>query len=340
MSASTSPAGRSTPVTRRAFLRAAAAGVSVLGVAAHGFSAESRASAWPPPEPATPKLTMLNGMGGSDFEVCARRHVKLGLEWLDLKDGLFGQTINDLSLANAERVARVAQAHRLGVFCFSGAIGSSNLEEGEARFRARHLQTVEHTIALAAILRPLRIRLISPILRPFPADGKAMDAVERRHPWVFDVFREMIDRLVAAKQRVLIENETPDVIFNSTDGIVRFFARLERNDRVRYTWDVQNLWQMGVFPTMDVYHALKPLIGCIHLKGGRTEGAGRELVHASALEDASWPVAEIVGAAVRDGVAPFLSLNPSHGQKPAGWSFWETTKRDADFLRRTVAATL
>jgi sugar phosphate isomerase/epimerase len=283
---------------------------------------------------------MLNGMAGADFELCARRHVELGLAWLDLKDGIFGETINDLSLANAQRVAEIAQAHQLGVFCFSTSIGFTNLEEGEAKFRARHLPTVEHVIALAAILRPLRIRLISPTLKPFPVDGKTVDVVERRHPWVFDVYREMIDRLVAAKQRVLLENETPDVIFNSPEAIVRFFARLDRNDRVRYTWDAQNLWQMGVFPTMEVYRTLKPLIGCIHLKGGRTDGTGRELVHASALEDASWPVAEIVNAALRDGVAPFLSLNPSHGKRPAGWSGWDVTKRDAAFLRRAVSSTL
>ena len=283
---------------------------------------------------------MLNGMAGSDFEVCCRRHVELGLKWLDLKDSLWGQTINNLSLENARRAADLARAHGLGVACFSTALCSSYLAEGEEGFRTRHLRTLDHVLKLAEILRPERIRLIAAMLKPFPEDGQAMALVEREYAWVFNVYRDMIDRMVAAGQRVLIENETPDSIFNRPEGIVRFFRVLDRAEKVRYTWDVQNLWQMGVFPTMEVYRTLQPLIGCIHLKGGRADGEGRTLVHASALEDASWPVAEIMRAAVADGVAPVICLNPSHGKQPPGWKLWETTQRDVAFLRRTLRADL
>jgi len=281
---------------------------------------------------------MLNGMAGSDFEQVCRRHVELGLKWLDLKDGLWGQNINNLSLANAERAAAIAQQHGLGVFCFSTQLCHSNLADGEAAFRAKHLPTLAHVLKLAAILRPQRIRLISATLKPFPAAANVMDLVERQHAWVFDVYREMIDRLVAAGQTVLLENETPDVIFNHPDGIVRFFARLDRATQVRFTWDAQNLWQMGVFPTLDVYRTLRPLIGCLHLKGGRTESDSRALVHASSLEDASWPVAAIVRAAAADGVAPFICINPSHGKQPPGWKGWDVAQRDIAFLKKILGS--
>jgi hypothetical protein len=89
---------------------------------------------------------------------------------------------------------------------------------------------------------------------------------------------------------------------------------------------------------MEVYRTLRPLIGCVHLKGGRTEGNGRALVHASALEDASWAVADIMRAVVADGVSPIICLNPSHGKTPPGWKLADITQRDIAFLRRTVGA--
>ena len=154
------------------------------------------------------------------------------------------------------------------------------------------------------------------------------------------MYRNFVDRIAASGRRVLIENETGNVIFNSPEGILRFFERLERPGKVHYTWDVQNLWQTGTFPTLEVYRQLQPIIGCLHLKGGRTDGDGRKLVHASSLEDASWPVVEIVRAAVADGVAPFLCLNPSHGEKPPGFKLWEITQRDVAFLRKNISSDL
>jgi hypothetical protein len=98
---------------------------------------------------------------------------------------------------------------------------------------------------------------------------------------------------------------------------------------------VQNLWQNGTFPTLEVYHQLRPLMGALHLKGGRADEAGN-LLWVAPLEEASWPVLEIVRAVIADGVAPFICLNPSHGQRPAGYDDWQVAQRDIEFLRRHV----
>lgn len=287
------------------------------------------------------KLTMLSAMAGSDFEVACRRHAELGLQWLDLKDGLWGETINRISLENARRASAIARDHGLRVFCFSTALCESELNVGEAAFRARHLPTLGHVLRVADILEPTHIRLIGARLRPFPTNESTLDVVERDHPWTIGVYREMVDSIAASGRRVLIENETGNVILNHPDSILRFFELLDRSGQARYTWDVQNLWQTGVFPTMDVYRQLRPVIGCLHLKGGRAEEDGRTLVYASSLEDASWPVVDLVGSAVREGVAPFLCLNPSHGQRPPGYpGLWETTRSDVAFLRKHISADL
>ncbi len=283
---------------------------------------------------------MLSSMAGGDFEQACRRHAGLGLRWLDIKDGLWRENINLVSLDNARRAADVARAHGLRVFCFSTALCETELNVGAAAFRARHLPTLDHVLRVADILQPGHIRLISARLKPFPVGESPIAVVEREHPWAFDVYREMMDRITGSGRRALIENETGNVIFNRPEGILRFFERLERPDKVHYAWDVQNLWQTGVVPTLEVYRQLNPVIGCLHLKGGRTEGDGQNLVYASSLEDASWPVADIVGAAVADGVAPFLRLNPSHGKKPPGYDGGQVTQSDIAFLRQKISADL
>lgn len=93
------------------------------------------------------QLTMLNSMAGPDFELAARRHVALGMQWLDLKDALWGQTINDISLESAQRVAKIAAQYRLGVFSLSTAICGSNIAEGETAFRKRHGAALGHVLA-------------------------------------------------------------------------------------------------------------------------------------------------------------------------------------------------
>jgi hypothetical protein len=91
---------------------------------------------------------------------------------------------------------------------------------------------------------------------------------------------------------------------------------------------------MGTFPSVEVYGQLRPLIRQVHLKGGMSETAGGPLRWRSALEDASWPVKEIVAAVLADGVSPILCLNPSHGQAKDGYEYDDVTQRDIEFLRR------
>lgn len=303
-------------------------------LAAAGLAAAGSGHAQP-----ASRLTLLSGMAGRDIAAGIRRQAEAGLRWLDLKDELFGQNIDTLRLEDARRVAAIARDHGMGIASLSTALCATNIGEGQAAFTQRHQATLDHVLRVAEVLQPRSIRLLSAVLKPFPGNADVMDVVERDHSWVFGAYAGLVDRITAAGCQALIENEPSSMILTRPEGILRFFERLDR-PRARYTWDVQNLWEVGVFPTLDVYRQLKPVIGCIHLKGGRTEAGGRELVHASALEDASWPVLDIVRAAAADGVAPFFCLNPSHGRKPPGFDIWDVALRDIAFLRRHVNAAL
>lgn len=113
------------------------------------------------------------------------------------------------------------------------------------------------------------------------------------------------------------------------------FRNLNRGDRARFTYDVQNLWEMGTAPTLAVYHALQPVIGYLHVKGGRA-GPDGGFAWRSPLRTASWPVAQIVRAAIADGVSPCICLNPSHGAVAPCDVFEDYTMQDLAQLHQIM----
>ena len=161
-----------------------------------------------------------------------------------------------------------------------------------------------------------------------------MARLQREFPWVMGVYRDWGDEIAASGFGILIENETRGCLLGSVADVQSFFAILDR-PAARYTWDVQNLWQSGTFPSLEVYRQLQPLIGAVHLKGGRRDD-DQTLKWAAPLDEASWPVLEIVRAIIADGVAAFICLNPSHGHKPPGWNDWEVAQREVAWLRREI----
>lgn len=267
----------------------------------------------------TTQVTLLSTMAGPDFPEALRKQSALGLTLLDLKDGLWGQRIEEIDEATAWRASSLIEAEGLAVDCLSSSIGCISFKEGmtEATFRAACEPLVENIARTAVILRPRMVRLLLPAHLPRATGESAFAAMQRTAPWVVTVYRGWIDRLAATGAVPVLENEAHGCLFATPADIAAFFSALD-HPAARYIWDVQNLWQMGVFPSLDAYAQLKPYIASLHLKGGRADTPGGPLVTAAALEDASWPVLEVVRAVLADGVVAVICLNPSHGAKPAG----------------------
>ena len=107
------------------------------------------------------QLTVLNAMADPDIRVSVRKHAAWNLRWLDLKDGIFGKSVADLGDDEARDVRELAEAAGLGVQCLSTVLFDGDIESGPEAFRAAHLQPIGRVIALAGILRPVRIRLLA-----------------------------------------------------------------------------------------------------------------------------------------------------------------------------------
>ncbi len=284
-----------------------------------------------------PRLTMLNGMADGDIARAIERLAGWGVRDLDLKDAIFGRRVADLDDAQANRVAALAAARGMAIHCLSTHLFNDAIEAGEAHFRAHHLAPLRRVVAVARILRPRLVRLLSARSSAPHRAGNAVEALDATQPWLMPLYGEAVDELAAAGLQVTIENEIDGCLMSGPDEVVAFFDRLGRRDRCSYTWDVQNLWQQGGEPpSLATYRRLQPLIGYLHLKGGQRDEASPRLRWCTALADASWPVAEVVRAAASDGVSPVICLNPSHGERKPGYDDTDLARRDLEFVRRVL----
>ena len=281
------------------------------------------------------KLTILNSMAGRDFERALDGHLEWGLEMVDLKDAIFGKGVLGLTDEEAGRAAGLISERGLSVHCLSTGLFFADVEAGEAAFKS-HLEKVGRAVEIGRILQPRMIRLLAARTSRRTEVEDSIEHIRSNHPWLVPMYAEAVDRLHEAGFRPTIENEVNNCIFSTPQEIIDFFAALDRYGKACFTWDVQNLWQMGTLPTIDVYEELKGLIGYLHLKGGRKDESGDELRWKSSLEDASWPVVETVRRAVADGVSPVICLNPSHGELKDGYDYDDIVKRDIEFLRREL----
>lgn len=320
----------------------------------------------------TVALTLLNSMAAPSIEESLDRQGQWGIRHLDLKDRIFGKGVAELSDEEAASLASLVDTRGMTVYCLSTQIFHLDIEDGRAAFD-RDLQTASRVLEIARLLRPHFIRLLSARTSRRAEFDNSVDYIADRRPWLFDYYRRAVDVFASASFMVTIENEVGDDIFATPQEISDFFRELDRGEVACFTFDVQNLWQSGTYPSVEVYEALRPLIGYFHLKGGIAaeapadtpgEGSaagaagiaadigpagdtgstsragpagGPPLEYRSSLADASWPVKEITGRVVADRISPVICLNPSHGESKPGYDYEGVVKRDIRYLRETFA---
>ena len=279
-------------------------------------------------------FTMLNSMAHRDFETALDRHADWGLKHLDLKGGILGEDVVSLSSEQATQAKDMIESRGLSVYCMSTTLFDEFVEVGEDAFVVNHLDLVDRAIENANILQPHFVRLLAAKTRRRSEIVDSVSYLEKELGWLLGLYREAIEKISDAGFRVTIENECHDCLFANTGEIRGFFDRLDCGEKVSLTWDVQNLWQMGIFPTLAVYEDLKPWISYYHVKGGMAESTGGSLKWRSSLEDASWPVEQITRRVIEDGVSPVICLNGSHGERKADYDYENVTERDLIYMKR------
>jgi len=282
---------------------------------------------------------MLNSMAGPDFPVALDRHVALGLRLVDLKDGLWGQRVENLSDEQTVRAAALLAERRLEVHCLSTTLGWADANLGEKAWRAGQEKVLERVLRVAAILRPRYVRVLA--VRIGTAEkpvrwsyGQTVAA----HPWLPTAYAELVRRIQAAGFAACVENEAKHCALAAPEDVIAFFAALRplvSGGTCDYVWDVQNMWQMGSYPSLAGYQTLRPWLRLLHLKGGRADARG-VLSEACGLRAASWPVLPILEEVRRDGAVSVICLNPSHGKRGPDYDIWRVVQDDIAFLRESL----
>lgn len=279
-------------------------------------------------------LTMLSSMADQNFQQALRLHVEWDIAWLDLRDAIYGKRLVHLTREEAEQAKEAIEAASLPVHCFSTAIFLEDIDHGEAAMRTQ-LAQLDAILPLAQLLQPKLIRVLAAGLGAREDGASSVETIADRYPWVIRLYREAVDRITDAGFIPTIENEAKGCFLRDPQEFHDFFDLLDRR-QAALTWDVQNHWANGVFPSVDVYETLKPLIRYVHAKGGRG-GPSRQLEYNVALDEADWPVLEIIQKVVDDEISPVICLNPpQHGRDLPGYDYASVPKRDLDFLRRAI----
>jgi sugar phosphate isomerase/epimerase len=283
------------------------------------------------------QITILNDIIHSDLDASLDIQKSWGIQIVDLRSGIFGKNFMQLTDVEAQSAVQATQDRGMSVYCLSSGLFFDDIEKGEAYFRETHLNKVGRLIELGYIFQPSVIRLLSATSSKRVDFTDSFEYLQKQHSWVIPIYREAIDLIAEAGFMVTLENEVKENLFTTPEEIVRFFQALDRSDRCTFTFDVQNLWLMGTFPTMEVYRQLAPLIGYYHLKGGLVDETGVKLKFKSSLADASWPVAEMTRALVSDGRCGAICLNPSHGEDKPGYDDMEINRQNVEFLKSLLA---
>lgn len=280
------------------------------------------------------KLTILNDIVSADLDQSLRIQRSWNIEIADLR-GIYGKPILELSDEEARRAADAISSTDMSTYCLSFGLFYGDVEHGEKHFRNEYLAKVPRVIELARIFGPRVVRLLSAFSSKRTDFQHSVEYVRERHPWLFPVYREAVDQIVDAGFRPTMENEVRGNLLTNPEEIIDFFGELDCPGRLSFTYDVQNLWLMGTFPSVEVYRKLAHLTDYVHLKGGRTrtEGQGQTLYWQSSLEEASWPVADIMREVLQDGRCEAVCLNPSHGQTPEGYDASAVHASNVAFLR-------
>ncbi len=274
-------------------------------------------------------------MAGEEFPAALDRHLEWGIHDLDLRDGIYGHWLKSLPVEDAKVAAREIQARDLSVFCLSSSVFFGALEDGQEAFTVEHERRLAQILPLIDVFQPDLVRVIAPQLKTRPDDETAVDRVVADYPWVFDLFRDAVERITAAGARATIENEAWKCILSRPREFTQFFSELDLGQAVNLTWDVQNQWATGVFPSVAMLDEVEPLVAYYHVKGGQHVGESRKLRWNVALEDATWPVTEITREVVSRGVSPVICLNPAqHGEDKPGYDYSGIVERDIAFMRK------
>lgn len=282
------------------------------------------------------KIAMLNHMPSRDFVKSLDLQREWKIHYLDLKEHIFGKELLSLRDDEAKAVAELVSERDMEVYCFSTTLFFEEIEKGEGVFQKEHLEKLDRIIELARIINPKVIRIMAARTAKRSRIINTVPYISESFPWLIPMYRRAVERINAGGYTATIENDANGCIWSRPEEITGFFNALDCAGRVFLTFDIQNLWQMGTYPTMEVFDILEDITGYFHLKGSLPEISGGDTVYACSLEDCRWDVIGITRKALLGKSKSYICLNPVKGKRLEGLCYEDIARADLDYLRNQI----
>jgi len=176
------------------------------------------------------ELTVLSAMAGWDFDHAAEQMREWDLSWVDLWGEIYGEPIDALSQAAAERAAATLEAADLTAPLPRVANLDDTVEIGEEAFREKHLAALDRALASARILRPKYVRLIAGRFSAVSPGGSNVGASSVTSPgWPQRTAKHR--RILDAGFLPTIENEADSCFLATPQEFIEFFDWLPHRYR-------------------------------------------------------------------------------------------------------------
>jgi sugar phosphate isomerase/epimerase len=257
-------------------------------------------------------LSVMTDQLGLDFEDAVKQLAQWGVEWVDLRSGVYGKGIDDVTDADVERARAALNRQGLRVACLSSRLNSpwidhdlSDEKDWEAELVSLY-RLIELCKAFDAdLLRVYAYRKPNPdIALDRPSLEEYLGPLSRR-------LGEAAEVVAAEDIRLVLENETFSLV--GTCGELRQVLDAVNQRALLACWDVANGWACGEQPYPDGYEAIKDRIGYVHIKGAVAKAGSPDVYCGVGLvgqDDLDYGT--VLGALARDGYEGKIALHPHH----------------------------
>jgi sugar phosphate isomerase/epimerase len=257
-------------------------------------------------------ISVMTDQLGLDFEDAVKQLADWDVEWADLRSGIYGKGIDDVTDADVERARAALEQHGLRVACLSSRVNSpwkdhdlwDEKDWDEERLRLHRL--IELCKALDAdLLRVYAYR------KPNPDVALDRPNLEEYLGPISHRLGEAAELARAEDVRLVLENETFSLV--GTCSELRQVLDAVNHTALLACWDVANGWACGEQPHPDGYEKIRDRIGYVHIKGAVAKPGSPDVYDGVGLvgqDDLDYET--VLGALARDGYEGKIALHPHH----------------------------